>query len=811
MKNYLSLFCFLCLALLYACTPDDGSEGHSVTVEQGTALVARNCNGWDEIRGSADGSTIFNKYRADGSSVESAYFLLHNDSVPVMGYARFDENQMPRFIHFNGVSILIDNYDGSRFDASVIVNDSIILRADSLQLTFDPSRPDTRSFAQNNWVRNLCDVGNIICGAISVGVGSAMILVGAVTEGASGGTTTVISVGTIIAGTTSVIGGIRSISDALNDLFVEKYNDSEVEVSVEDYTHSSVENVFSELLGKLADDDHLAKYLPAETNNLISNNTFNLATLLSSLSFSAIDALWGETLTVEGALRDRYLNCTVLTAKATHITEHTARLNGYVDGASAQGYRTRYGFIVRSHDETETVPTPAIDNGIGESYFVDCTKLKEASSYKYLAYFWDYSNGYIKFGAARSFRTDGVPAVLDNVSLDVSTINDNNTYTYRLTADVELKDDEGIQDWGFYYIEGNAHKAYSLKDRGAGSHSYNFTYTASSPSVTLDMGTYVKYSEAPGDTLRYSGTQSYTFRHDNTYGVTIQALRLNPTSFKNGACIFGFDVTVGSKLQSMDNVLSYGYYIARRPYSSSLKFYNYYKTSEDSAPEVTKHNSIKVLRYQFDKVDEENFIATCNKYSVGTYIRFKDSTYLRLEERELQLVYDTKPGVRFISAQVGETTSQPDSEYGMKYKTEFSLSFETRGAFWIDNATWDIWSPSGTWRWEDLGSTSQPFPIFTSDGCDTVSTRMNYYETSTLDVYHYFTFELADGSTICSDNSVHYTGSTLLDHAEVTETSFDHYSAATRAALAAPRPSTVRRTALPAAVCLPPEGRGGRP
>lgn len=176
MKNLFSLFCFLFLALLTACQTDDGT-GPAITVEPGTAIVVNDYEGWDEIRTSADGSTFFNKYAADGSTIESTYFVLKADTAaPLIGYARFDENQMPRYIYFDGVSIFVDRYDGSLLDASVVVNDSIVLRADSLQLTFDPTRPDTRSFAQNNWVRNLCDVGNLVCGVLSVGAGGALVL-----------------------------------------------------------------------------------------------------------------------------------------------------------------------------------------------------------------------------------------------------------------------------------------------------------------------------------------------------------------------------------------------------------------------------------------------------------------------------------------------------------------------------------------------------------------------------------------------------------------------------------------------------------
>lgn len=816
MKNLFSLFCFLFLALLTACQTDDGT-GPAITVEPGTAIVVNDYEGWDEIRTSADGSTFFNKYAADGSTIESTYFVLKADTAaPLIGYARFDENQMPRYIYFDGVSIFVDRYDGSLLDASVVVNDSIVLRADSLQLTFDPTRPDTRSFAQNNWVRNLCDVGNLVCGVLSVGAGGALVLAGVASEGATAGLSTPVSVGTFVAGVTSIVGGLQSIGSALNDLFVTKYSDNEVGVTPKDYAESSGGTFLSEMIGKMADEKHMAKVLPAETCNLLNSKGFSLGTLLASLSFSSIDALWGQTMTEEGALRDLYDNCTVLTSKATRITDHTARLNGYVSGSSAQGYRTRYGFIVRSSDD-EAVSVPPIDNGIGESFFVDCTKLKEATLYKYIAYFWDYSNGYLKFGAARTFRTDGVPAVLENVSLDASAMNDDNTYTYRLTADVELKDAEGIEDWGFYYLEGNLHKAYSLKDRGAGRHDYGFTYTASSSSVTLDMGTYVKYSEAPGDTLRYSSTRPYTFRHDNRNGVTIQELTLSAPVYRATTGIFGFDITVANKLPSMDGILSYGYFIARRPYNTDLKFYTYYKTSDDPSARVTKHNSIKVLRSQFDNIDNTNFIATCNKYSVGTYIRLKDSTYLRLEERNLPLVYDTKPGIRYVRAAITGITSEPFDENSDRYTTSIDFTVETRGAFWIDTdqTTWNTWSPSGTWRWENLGTTSQPLPIFTEDRLDTLQTSLHYYNYSELDVYHYFTLQLVDGSTVSSDNSLHFTGSTLLDRVDISSTTFDSYYTDTRSLPSGgvTRSSVLRGTPLPATTAGPPRpsSAGGQP
>lgn len=770
-----------------SCSTEESTEDDSqkvINVVNGEALVVQDYNGWDEIRTSADGSTFFNKYSDDGSMMESTMFMLNNDSIGLIyGYAKFDENEMPQFVCYNGVTIIVDRYYDELIDASVIVGDSIVFSVDSLQLGFDPRKLNqTRSAKQNNWIRNVCNVGAVVTSVIGVGTGTVMVLAGGAGTLLTGGAASGVSVPTIIAGVATIGLSTKSLNDALNNMFVEKYNDREISSPLKDYNISTASDAFTEILGKATQEStesFLTNNLPQEAANVLNSKGFNITTLLASLTFSSIDALWGQTITIESAIREKYLNCLLITGKATNITEKSARLNGYVSGESAQGFQTRYGFIVRSQEGHVT--TPPIDNGIGESFFVDCTKLSEATRYKYIAYFWDYTNGYIKFGAARTFRTDGVPAVIKNVSKNHSERDGDGQINYNLKVNLELQDDDDILDWGFYYLEDGVHKSYSLKEYEKGEHSYNFPYKSASTPITLKMGTYVKY-KSEGDVAHYGENTSYSFSHNDNYGITIEHLNVSLESYISGAASFGIDMTVNNNIKNADGIISYGYYIAERPYyPGTYKKYSHHKTSTTTENTVAKHATIRIYKHKFDEIDKENFIANCNRYSVGTYVRFQDSTFLHLDERDIVLSYNRKPKVEFVKAEITNIETLPYNDVENQYYTHSEYIFETSGSFWIENATLNIWSATGLWQWEELGGTSQSFPFY-EDRRDTLTHRPHYYDSSEKDFYLYFGLNLTDGSRQSSENSLHYYGSPVINNVSISDRMFDAYYNKIRAA-----------------------------
>ena len=258
--------------------------------------------------------------------------------------------------------------------------------------------------------------------------------------------------------------------------------------------------------------DHLI-VIPADKRAAIKNlptgyTWLNVISLALSVSFSTIDLMSDQVIADASDLSSAYRNCMILTTKPTNVTENGARLNGYVNGASVLGFQTKYGFILKSFDD-KTIETAPIENGLGENFSIDCNDLQKATRYKYMSYLWDYTNGYLKFGATRSFRTEGVPVDILTTSLNQSTEN-NGKFTYNINVKLLLETDDDVLDWGFYYMENEQHKSYSLKGKTSGEYGYNFTYGSQNEEIELEMGTYIKF-KSEGNVAHYGESSSYAF------------------------------------------------------------------------------------------------------------------------------------------------------------------------------------------------------------------------------------------------------------------------------------------------------------
>ena len=338
---------------------------------------------------------------------------------------------------------------------------------------------------------------------------------------------------------------------------------------------------------------------------------------------------------------------------------------------------------------------------------------------------------------------------------------------------MELHDNEDVSDWGFYYLENGEPMLYSMNDVATGEYEYDFKYTSSLAKITLQIGPYVKY-KSEEDVVYYGETTSYTFVHNKDYELSIENLNVFLRSYLIGEANFDVEVTIGNKIKDKDGIISYGYYIAERPYyPTTYKKYKYYKTSLVDDELVTKTRSISVKKNRFNNIDENNFIARCNRYSIGTYVRFEDSTYLRLDERDIVLIYDTKPKIVFKNASISYIEELPYDDK-TQYNTCYKCVYEATGSFWIDKANLNIWSDKGTWHWEGVDGHSLPTYIF-SDGLDTIPINGRYYSTSNKDLYFYIGLDLVDGSRLNSDNSLHFFGDYIIDNAEISDKSFDAY------------------------------------
>ena len=123
----------LIFAVVYGCKKDD--DGNSTTnsgngtsdfTGHNTVWVVEDCNGWDDVRVTEEGSTFFYKYSGKDSLLYASMFLLREDSVGTLsGYVRFNDDGYPVYLLCNGVSLIVNKYYDEYADVSIISNDCI--------------------------------------------------------------------------------------------------------------------------------------------------------------------------------------------------------------------------------------------------------------------------------------------------------------------------------------------------------------------------------------------------------------------------------------------------------------------------------------------------------------------------------------------------------------------------------------------------------------------------------------------------------------------------------------------------------------
>lgn len=173
--------------------------------------------GWTETRFGGDGTIVFIKEDDMGRITHSLMLLPNDETVLMPVYVRFDEKEVPSYMSFMGTEIYVDGYTENTIDFTLAVEEAVWsikgVPFDELQF-FSPT---TRAWTDNNWVRNVCAIGNLVVGAADVGLGVVMIGGSLIIEGGSVGLATPVAVPTIAAGLIGIGAGCMSISDGFRD------------------------------------------------------------------------------------------------------------------------------------------------------------------------------------------------------------------------------------------------------------------------------------------------------------------------------------------------------------------------------------------------------------------------------------------------------------------------------------------------------------------------------------------------------------------------------------------------------------------
>lgn len=492
---------------------------------------------WSEMRIASDGSYLLTKNAAGKNIPDSLVAILPSDDLGVLySCATFDENGMPQFISINEVCIVVDDYYENYVDLTIYYNDTIVYSVDSLSLENLNSRKyaPRRSWSENNWQRNLVGVVELASGAAGVVGGALMVTGSVVSEVGSLGTSTPISIPGIVAGSVTIAGGVSTFESGWNKLFAPGEHRSDVEGTliyeevgelISNGTREAVPYIPEQYIWWMRD--------PNYANQLDRAGWINF---LVGLSAGLFDNRFGRTVSWEDIKRS--YQGQVITGIFKDVTTNSVVLRGYIspsitrslkDGSKLQN---EYGIILYSTVDGKERYTQKVTNGDGGMIEYSYTGLKPATTYNYVAYYVDNTNGLSLLGETKSFQTESLPVpIIEEFKVTKSTYevgafnNEGQSYDYKFDVSVMVSIEASgtIDDWGYVYCDPNGRtKEISLKSFGRTYTDTRYSYFRSgTPPFTCTLYGYVKYAgiDKPvyGEPQDYPLEMSYTSCPDSNH------------------------------------------------------------------------------------------------------------------------------------------------------------------------------------------------------------------------------------------------------------------------------------------------------
>lgn len=484
--------------------PDDSSDLDELPLY----CDVNEIGGWSNTRFCKNGTTIFTKNYDGTSAVQKTLMFLPTDSLGVVTvYGTYDQSGYPTYLAFDDVSILIDNYTETTFDATVFKAGQPIWTATGLELTGNYVNNDvlTKAWADNNWVRNTVAIGGVITSSIGIGIGVALVGTG---------------VGALAGGASVIFAGL-SLADNLNTLFGPAPNtDDSYFVS---QTQEICKNTLVDALAKDKD-----SYLKLVGEKLFKNGSWfdqeykypNL--FWAELTLGVVDEIWGETMSESqrmAAYADAHRRYQVVTKHSSDITERTAVLWGYVSPGAitplGQPAEVEYGIVLYEADDSSKRQNKSVTSRDGGSFSILFTDLKPETEYCYSVYYYDKTNGCFRQGEINRFTTlEEELMTLNSISYDEGYYYSQGSVWYELTANI-TGDTSLIEDMstcGIYMYDSDLDERYALRTTLSGEYNnsnvkFTLTFRKEEDFKNIDysnlyaeltgcsFGVYVKYND----------------------------------------------------------------------------------------------------------------------------------------------------------------------------------------------------------------------------------------------------------------------------------------------------------------------------
>lgn len=174
------------------------------------------------------------------------------------------------------------------------------------------------------------------------------------------------------------------------------------------------------------------------------------------------------------------------------------------------------------------------------------------------------------------------------------------------------------------------------------------------PAVSLD-----DYKDAFGDEYAVLPYDMWSF----TMNLEISSIE---TIFSYGELCNHMTITVSADLSEVSDAVEYGVYVTR---------YDGNYTERFPIDVVNEETAVSCSLWRdWYEYDYDAFVASAD-VAVGVYLILNDETCIHYDEREMQLVYDQKPSVKFTD--VDMTSSESDCAY-------YTLGYMVEGSLWME-------------------------------------------------------------------------------------------------------------------------------
>ena len=350
--------------------------------------------GWTNVRFCKNGTVIFTKNYEGTPEVHKTLLLMPNDSLGLVSiYSELDENKFPKYVAFDDMVVFIDNYKENKLDATLIQGNQVLWTATDLELDLDSFLEEslTKSWSENNWVRNVAAVGGVVTSCIGIGVGVML-------SGTGAGT---------IAGLATIGLSSKALADNLNVLFGpgESYAES----------HYVKEQFMGIGMNTLV--DVAAKDKSSYINTLFKNSWFtekystpNL--FWAELIFGTADAVWGKTVTEADKRREfawAHQTYSILTLTPNKLTATSVELSGYISPEAITPLNkyaeVEYGIVIYKADNQNDRSSREDIVCSGGNFTLSFVGLDPDTEYCYYVYYYDKTNGCYRQGDVKTFIT----------------------------------------------------------------------------------------------------------------------------------------------------------------------------------------------------------------------------------------------------------------------------------------------------------------------------------------------------------------------------------------------------------------------